>query len=76
MISKAMKCDRENCGTVQMLTPDEYQAFIDEGTAPGWIRLFINKPSKYPFAREERTPLDGWYDVCSMSCARDVLYSA
>lgn len=76
MISKAMKCDRPNCGVVQMLTPDEYQTFLDEGTAPGWVRLFINKPSRYSFNRETRTDLDGWYDVCSLGCARDVLYVA
>lgn len=76
MISKAMKCDRENCGIVQMLTPDDYQAFMDEGTAPGWIRLFINKPSKYSFTRDERTELEGWYDVCSLGCARDILFTA
>ena len=73
MISKAMKCDRENCGIVLMLTTDEYQTFLDEGTAPGWIRLFINKPSKYAFMRDEPTELEGWYDVCSISCAFDIL---
>ena len=76
MISKAMKCDRDNCGVVQMLTTDEYDSFVGDGAAPGWIRLFINNPSQYSFKREERTTLEGWYDVCSISCAQDVLRSA
>ena len=75
MISKAMRCDRENCGVVQMLDADEYEIFISEGSAVGWIRLFINQPSQYSFKREERTSLSGWYDVCSISCAHDVLRS-
>jgi hypothetical protein len=76
MISKAMKCDRDNCGVVHMLTSDECAAITDEGAALGWIRLFINKPSKYSFRRDEQTSLEGWYDVCSISCAQDVLRSA
>ena len=73
MISKAVKCDREGCKTVDMLDAEQYDTFISEGTAEGWVRLFINKPSKYPFQRDERTELEGWYDVCSISCAHDIL---
>jgi len=76
MISKAMKCDRDGCNTVDMLDADQYETFISEGTAEGWVRLFINKPSQYSFRREERTSLEGWYDVCSVSCASDILRSA
>lgn len=76
MISKAMKCDRDGCSTIDMLDADEYDTFINEGTAAGWVRLFVNKPSKYSFRREERTDLEGWYDVCSVSCAQDILRTA
>jgi len=76
MIRKAIKCDRANCGVIDMLDPDQYQTKLDEGTAEGWIRLFINKPRNYGFVDTQRSDAQGWYDVCSIGCATTVLYEA
>jgi hypothetical protein len=76
MIRKANRCDREDCGDIHMLDPDEYQTYLDEGTAEGWVRLFINKPRNYAFTDTQRSEAQGWYDVCSIGCATSVLYEA
>jgi hypothetical protein len=76
MIRKAIKCDRANCGVIDMLDPDQYQTYLDEGTAEGWIRLFINKPRNYGFVDTQRSDAQGWYDVCSIGCATNVLHDA
>jgi hypothetical protein len=76
MMSKAIKCDRKDCGVVEMLDPDGYSEVFDNGAAKGWIRVFINRPRIWSFDQQARSDHEGWYDCCSISCANEVLRSA
>jgi len=77
MIRKAIKCDRDGCSAVDFLDSDQYDKYLNEGTADGWIRMFINNPYNYSWDRKKSQVFaQGWYDICSITCATDVLYSA
>lgn len=70
-VSRAMKCD--NCDTVEMLTIPQQDALTHEGMPVGWIRLFVNNTPRYRWKRSDLTQHYGSYDLCSSSCAYDVL---
>lgn len=77
MIGRSIKCD--NCNHVEILSPTKYESIANDGICPGWVRLFINKPYRYAWKRddEHNPPIqhDAWYDLCSVSCATSVLYA-
>lgn len=72
MIGRSIKCD--NCNHVEILSPSKYESITNDGICPGWVRLFVNKPPRYSWVRDEQINKDGWYDLCSVSCSTSVLY--
>lgn len=72
MFGKSVQCDV--CVTIAMIPENSDHGF--DGF-PGWIRVQINKPPQYGWARDtDISTLVEAYDCCSISCARKSLNDA